>query len=91
MVRRRVLAGVAVVVLIIIVLVINGCVKSGKLDSLRSYNKSVAQIGTESETQVAKPLFVALSGASGKSAIEVEVQVNQLRLQAHELAHAPGT
>jgi hypothetical protein len=86
MVRRRVLAGVAVVVLIIIVLVINGCVKSGKLDSLHSYNKSVAQIGTESETQVSKPLFVALSGASGKSAIEVEVQVNQLRLQAHELA-----
>ena len=35
---------------------------------------------------MAKPLFIALSGASGKSAIEVEVQVNQLRLLAHEIA-----
>ncbi len=86
MVRRRVAAGVAVVVLIVVVLLINGCVKSHKLQSLKDYNHSVAVLGAESEAQVSKPLFIALSGASGKSAIEVEVQVNQLRLLAHEIA-----
>ena len=86
MVRRRVAAGVAVLLLIVIVLVINGCVKSQKLQSLRDYNHSVGVIGAESDSQVSKPLFTALAGASGKQTVEVEDQINQLRLLAHELA-----
>jgi hypothetical protein len=86
MVRRRVAAGVAVVVLIIIVLIINGCLKSQKQQSLKDYNHAVSEIARESDSQVSKPFFTALSGAAGKSAIDVQVQVNELRETAEKLA-----
>lgn len=86
MVRRRIAAGVGVVLLIIIVLVVNGCLKRGKEQALESYNTSVNRIGQESQTEVARPLFSALLGASGKSALEVEGQINPLRQKAEELA-----
>ncbi len=79
MVRRRIAAGVALVFVVIIVLVINGCLKSQKQQSLKDYNREVGQLAAESDTQVSKPLFAALAGASGKSALDVEVQIDQLR------------
>ncbi len=72
--------------LIAIVLLVNGCLKRGKQQALESYNQNVNQISQSSESQVARPLFTTLSGASGKSALDVEVQVDQLRRQAQELA-----
>jgi hypothetical protein len=86
MVRRRIAAGVGVVLLIVIVLLVNGCLKRGKQQALESYNQSVNQIGQASESQTARPLFTTLSDAAGKSALDVEVQVDQLRRQAQELA-----
>lgn len=86
MVRRRVAAGVAVVLLIIIVLVVNGCLKSQKQQGLEDYNRHVGEIATEYDSQVARPLFTALAGASSKSALDVEVQINQLRVEAQKLA-----
>ena len=44
MVRRRLAAGVAVVLVIVIVLVINGCLKSQKQQSLKDYNHNVGEI-----------------------------------------------
>ncbi|MCW3034368.1 MAG: hypothetical protein QOK19_2581 [Solirubrobacteraceae bacterium] len=85
MVRRRVAAGVAVVLLIIIVLVINGCIKSQAKQSLKDYNRQVGEIAREFDTQVSKPLFTALAGAAGKSGIDVQVQVNQLLVEAEKL------
>ena len=72
--------------LIIIVLIINGCLKSQKQQSLKDYNHSVSEIARESDAQVSKPFFTALSGAAGKSAIDVQVQVNHLREEAQKLA-----
>ncbi len=86
MVRRRVAAGVAVVVLIVIVLLINGCLKSQAQQSLKDYNQKVGQLAQESEAQVSRPLFTALAGAGGKSALDVEVQIDQLRIQAQNIA-----
>jgi len=91
MVRRRIAAGVGVVVLILIVLLVNGCLKRGKQHALESYNQNVNQIGVQSETQVAKPLFTTLSSASGKQALDVETQIDQLRRLSEEIAeHAKG-
>ncbi|HEV7938125.1 MAG TPA: hypothetical protein VGP18_08900 [Solirubrobacteraceae bacterium] len=91
MVRRRIAAGVGVVLLIAIVLLVNGCLKRGKQQALESYNQNVNQIAAESESQVAKPLFTTLSSASGKQALQVETQVDQLRRQSEEIAeHAKG-
>jgi len=79
------------VLLIVIVLLVNGCLKRGKQQALETYNRDVNQIGQASESQVAKPLFTTLSGASSKSALDVEVQIDQLRRVAQEQAeHAQG-
>ncbi|HEY2631214.1 MAG TPA: hypothetical protein VGI26_02415 [Solirubrobacteraceae bacterium] len=86
MVRRRVAAGVGVVLLIVIVLLVNGCLKRGKVQALESYNTSVSKIAQESQAQVSRPLFATLSGAAGKSALDVGSQVDQLRMEAQKQA-----
>jgi hypothetical protein len=86
MVRRRVAAGVAVVLLIVIVLVVNGCLKSQKTQALKDYTRNVSRIVTESDQQVSRPLFAALSGAGSKPALNVETQVNQLHFEAEKQA-----
>lgn len=86
MVRRRTAAAVGVVVLIAIVLLVNGCLKRGKQQALETYNENVSQIARTSEQQISKSLFSTLTGASAKSALDVEVQVDQLRIQAQTLA-----
>ncbi len=86
MVRRRIAAVVAVVLLIVIVLAISSCVKGQKTQSLKDYNHAVSTIAAESDAQVSRPLFTALSGAASKSALDVEVQVNQLMVQARNIA-----
>lgn len=85
-VRRRIAAGVAVALLIAIVLIVNGCLKSEKTQALKEYARNVSTIATESERQVADPLFSALTGASAKSALDVEEQVDQLHGEAQKEA-----
>ena len=72
--------------LIVIALVVNGCVKSEKQQSLKDYNRNVSQLAQESDEQVARPVFTALSGASGKSALDVEQQIDELRLDQRKLS-----
>jgi hypothetical protein len=91
MVRRRIAAGVGIVLLILIVLLINGCLKRGKQHALESYNQEVSRLAQNSDQQVARPLFAELVDAGSKSALDVEVQVNQLRHQAQELAGNAAT
>ncbi len=86
MMRRRVAVGVGIVLLIVIVLVINGCLKSEKQQSLKDYNREVSALAQESGERVAHPLFVALTGASGKSALDVEQQIHELLQQAQAIA-----
>ena len=91
MVRRRIAAGVAVVVLIVVVLLINGCLKSEKQQSLKTYNREVSQLAQESDAQVSRPLFTALTGSATKTAIDVQVQVDQLLKESQSLlAKAKG-
>jgi len=85
-VRRRVALGLGVALLIVIVLIVNGCVKGEKTQALKNYNQSVSTIARESGEQVATPLFTTLAAASSKQALEVEEQVDQLRIQAQGFA-----
>jgi hypothetical protein len=86
MVRRLVAAGAAVVLLIVIALLVNSCKQSQREQSLKDYSRQVSQLGRESETQVAHPLFATLTGAGSKPALEVEVQVDQQRIKAQSIA-----
>ena len=91
MVRRRAVAGAGVVALIVIVLVVNGCLKSEQQQALRNYNHEASQLALESDEQVTHPLFTTLTGASAKSALNVSEQIDQLRIQAQNLAdHVKG-
>jgi hypothetical protein len=85
MVRRLVAAGVGIVVVIVAVLLISGCLKSQKQQSLKDYNRDVSELAQESE-KVSQPLFVALTGASAKQALDVEQQIDELLKQAQAIA-----
>jgi hypothetical protein len=90
-VRRRIAAGVGVVLLILIVLLINSCMKSGREAALKEYNRNAGQLVEESDQQVARPLFETLAGAAGKTPLEVEERVNELSSLAQTQAqHAEG-
>jgi hypothetical protein len=84
--RRLVAAGIALVVLILIIVLVSGCLKSEKQTALKEYNRNAGQIAHESDETVTAPLFTALAGAGSKSALNVEVQIDQLRIQAQALA-----
>jgi hypothetical protein len=86
MVRRRIAAGAGVVLLIVIVLLVNGCLNSQKTQALKEYAHNVSAIASESNQQVSRPLFAALTNAGSKSALDVEEQVNQLHLEAQKQA-----
>ncbi len=87
LIRRRIAAlVVGVVALIVIVLLINGCVKGKRQQSLKDYNSAVSQLVQESSSQVSRPLFGALTNATSKSALDVELQIDQLSKVSQELA-----
>jgi hypothetical protein len=88
MVRRRVAAGVGILLVIVVVLVVSGCLKSQHKQSLETYNRDVSRIAMESEQQVSKPFFSELSNANSKSALDVENQLDQLHIQAQSQATA---
>jgi hypothetical protein len=86
MVRRRIAAGVGVVLLILIALLVNGCLKSGREAALKEYNRAAGQLVQESDRQVSHPLFATLASAAGKSPLDVGEEVDQLRLVAQSQA-----
>jgi len=86
MMRRGVAAAAAIVLVIVIVLVVNGCLKSEKQQSLKTYNREVSTLAQEFQAQISHPLFVTLTGATSKSALDVEQQVDELQAQAQALA-----
>lgn len=86
MMRRRVAAGVGVLIVIAIVLIVNAVIASQKTSALEQYGREANQTAHQSEQQVAKPLFAALVGASGKSAISVEQQIDELQREARQMA-----
>jgi hypothetical protein len=86
LVRRRIAAGVGVLLLIVIVLIVNGCLKSGKEQALEDYNHNVGLLVGESDKQVSHPLFGALSSASSKTPLQVETQIAPLIAEAKSQA-----
>ena len=88
-VRQGVAAGVILLVIILLVVGIRGCLNSAKKRSLREYNDNVRSLVQESDDQVGKPFFEALSGggAATGDTVNLETQVNQLRIVSEELVN----
>lgn len=85
MVRRRIAAGVGVLIVIAIVLIVGAILQGQKTSALEQYNRNVNQIARQSEQEVAKPLFSALVGAGGKPTINVDQQINELHRTAQQM------
>jgi hypothetical protein len=86
-IRQGVAAGVILLVVILLVVGIRGCLNSQKKRSLRDYNREVASLVQESDDQVSKPFFEAMSGgaAAGGDPINLQTQVNQVRVVSEDL------
>ncbi len=84
---QLVAAGVAVLVLILIVLGVRSCTSSARKRSLRDYGANVAGLARNSDSKVARPLFQLLSGVGGNAptkAVELQNQVNNLKVEADD-------
>jgi hypothetical protein len=80
LVRRLVAVGVGLVVIIILVLGIKGCLNSRQEQALKDYNRDVASLVQEADTNTDE-FFTALT-AGGTSPTDVQAQINQSRLRA---------
>jgi hypothetical protein len=85
MTRRLIAVGIAVVLLILIIVLVSGCLKSERQTALKEYNRDAGQIAHESDETVTGPLFSALAGAGSKGALNAGQQIFQLRMQAQTL------
>jgi len=86
MVRRRIAFGAGLALIILVILLISGCLKSEKHQALETYNQNISRIIGESDQQVSGPFFTTLSSASSSSPLNVELQVDQLRSLAQNQA-----
>ena len=86
-IRQGVAAGVILLVVILLVVGIKGCLNSAKKRSMRDYNRDVSALVQESDDQVSKPFFEALSGGGAASGdtVNLATQVNQLKIVAEDL------
>jgi hypothetical protein len=75
--------GGLIILIILIVLGINGCLNSRKDNALKDYNRNVAAVINDSDNSVGKPFFQLMSQGARNSQ-DLQVQVNQLRLNADE-------
>jgi hypothetical protein len=89
LVRRLVAAAAVVLVIVLLVVLVKGCVDSQRTQSLKDYNRNARTVAQESQNEVGKQFFQALSSASTQSINQVQENLNQLRQVAdEELAQA---
>ncbi|MDO8184456.1 hypothetical protein Q5424_03355 [Conexibacter sp. JD483] len=74
-------AGAVVVVLVLLVVLVRGCVNSGREQALKDYNRDVTTLMEESR-DVSSRLFSALEGAASQRGEQVTETIAQLRAVA---------
>jgi len=79
--RRIVAAVVGLLVFALLAIGINACMDNARENQLKDYNRDVSSVITASDRQVGRPFFDLLQQGGG-SPVELESQVNQLRVTA---------
>jgi hypothetical protein len=88
--RRIVAAVIGVLVLLLLVVVVRGCLQAAADNALKDYNDEVADVVQRSDREVGQPFFDLLA-QGGTSPVELESQINQLRVVAdQQLTTAEG-
>ena len=83
LVRQGVLLAVGVLILLVLVLLINGCRKSARESALKDYNREVAGLVSASDTEVGKPFFDLMREPT-QGAGDLRTQVNGYKNQAQQ-------
>ena len=81
--RRIVAAVIGVLLLLLLVIVVRGCLESAADNALKDYNEDVASVVQRSDREVGQPFF-DLIAQGGQSPVELESQINQLRVVADQ-------
>ncbi len=91
LVRRVVAFGGLLLLLILLFFVVRSCSSSRKENALKDYNREVASIVKESDTQVGAPFFELLSSAGDESPQDLQTNISGYRVQAEsQLKQAKG-
>jgi hypothetical protein len=83
LVRRGVALGGGLLLLVLLLLLINSCRSNAKENGLKDYNREVASIARDSESQVSAPFFRLMSGQTAGST-DVQTGVASLRSEADD-------
>ena len=81
--RRIVAAVIGVLVLLLLVIGLRSCMNSAAENALKDYNDDVASVVSRSDREVGQPFFDLLA-QGGQSPVELESQINQLRVVADQ-------
>jgi len=80
--NRRIVAGVVGLLLFVILAIgVNACLDSRAENRLKDYNRDVATVIAQSDRDVGRPFFDLLQQGGG-TPVELESQINQLRVTA---------
>ena len=81
LIRQGVLLAVGLLIVLVLVLLINGCRKSARESALKDYNREVASLVAASDTEVAQPFFDLMREPT-QGAGDLRTQVNGYKNQA---------
>lgn len=79
--RRIVALVIGVLLFVILAVGVNACLDSRAENRLKDYNRDIANVVAQSDRDVSRPFFDLLGQESG-SPVELESQINQLRVTA---------
>jgi hypothetical protein len=84
LIRQGILFGGFLIIAILLVFVVRSCQQSAKENALKDYNREVASIVRESDTQVGRPFFELMRNPGSESATSLETTINGYRGQAEQ-------
>lgn len=82
--RRAIVLGGAVLLLILLAVVVRGCLDSREDNALKDYNREIAAIVRESDTQVGEPFFALLSEGGSESPQDLATGISGYRVTAQQ-------
>jgi hypothetical protein len=82
LVRRAVAIGVVGLLLILLFFFVRSCANTRNENALKDYNREVASIVRESDTQVGDPFFQLLGQAGSESPQDLQTNISGYRVQA---------
>jgi hypothetical protein len=91
LVRRGIAIGALVVFVLLLFFVLRSCASTRKENALKDYNREVASIIRDSDTQIGQPFFQLLSQAGDSSPQDLQTNISGYRVQADaQLKQARG-